>query len=384
MDEIAISEPASPREPVTGDPRGRASRQALLLVLGVLYGNGEYDALLADLGAERDLFDLPDPRPGGAFRLADEMPRLVERHAMLPPFDPFAPRDEAAIAAQAAARQAVMDEMTATLYDSADRRVALDLLLLALGHPGASERAAAAISLLDMVSDPALPIATLAEVVEEDADPLAVRMARTALARLGRLPAPAGQGRSATPPSAPAAAAPDALIVHGTHFARVGTPHSDWWQPSGLFHDYILRNHCPGLYAAPDFFSWSGGWSDHARHAGARHLSAWILARGLSRPDILAHSHGGSVAMHGSSLGLRLNRLVLMSCPVHRGHYAPDPSRIAAVTSYQIHMDFVVLADRGAFRFRLPHVHDRYLGRWFWSHGDSHDPALWQAEGLSL
>ena len=32
----------------------------------------------------------------------------------------------------------------------------------------------------------------------------------------------------------------------------------------------------------------------------------------------------------------------------------------------------------------LPHVHDRYLGRWFWSHGDSHDPALWQAEGLSL
>ena len=73
MDEIAISEPASPREPVTGDPRGRASRQALLLVLGVLYGNGEYDALLADLGAERDLFDLPDPRPGGAFRLADEM-----------------------------------------------------------------------------------------------------------------------------------------------------------------------------------------------------------------------------------------------------------------------------------------------------------------------
>ena len=52
MDEIAISEPASPREPVTGDPRGRASRQALLLVLGVLYGNGEYDALLADLGAE--------------------------------------------------------------------------------------------------------------------------------------------------------------------------------------------------------------------------------------------------------------------------------------------------------------------------------------------
>jgi len=47
-------------------------------------------------------------------------------------------------------------------------------------------------------------------------------------------------------------------------------------------------------------------------------------------------------------------------------------------------MDFVVLADRGAFRFRLPHVHDRYLGRWFWSHGDSHDPALWQAEGLSL
>jgi hypothetical protein len=88
--------------------------------------------------------------------------------------------------------------------------------------------------------------------------------------------------------------------------------------------------------------------------------------------------------MWATQLGVKVDQLVLMSCPVHWHRYQPEFTRVNNVISYQIKLDWVILADRGGTYFNQPQITDRVLPQWFWRHDDTHDPATWQKHGLSF
>jgi hypothetical protein len=99
----------------------------------------------------------------------------------------------------------------------------------------------------------------------------------------------------------------------------------------------------------------------------------------MNRPDLFAHSHGGSVAMLASKHhGLALGELVLLSCPVHAHKYMPDFNSVTKVVSIRVHLDLVILADRGGQKFQHPQIHENVLPLWF-DHSATHSPSVWQA-----
>jgi hypothetical protein len=162
------------------------------------------------------------------------------------------------------------------------------------------------------------------------------------------------------------------LIVHGT-FAR----RASWWQPGGDFHTYILDNVRGDLYLLDDRYEWSGGYSDGARALAAEELVDWTTRRGGTDVDIFAHSHGGNVAMLATHSEISVGTLVLLSVPVHWHKYFPRYDHVRNCVSMRVHADLVILADRGAQRFRDPRVSEHVLPIWF-KHPATHDPATWR------
>jgi pimeloyl-ACP methyl ester carboxylesterase len=163
------------------------------------------------------------------------------------------------------------------------------------------------------------------------------------------------------------------LIVHGT-WARA----SFWWQPpNGDFWKYLHDNVAPDLHSAADRFEWSGGYSDAARALAGNDLHDWVRQRNLDGLDLFTHSHGGSAAMLATHASTRVGRMVLLSCPVHWPKYTPDFSKVNKVVSIRVHLDLVILADRGGQKFDDPQISEHVLPVWF-NHSATHDPAIWQ------
>jgi pimeloyl-ACP methyl ester carboxylesterase len=168
-----------------------------------------------------------------------------------------------------------------------------------------------------------------------------------------------------------------ALLVHGT-FAR----NHEWWQPGGSTHTYLKSTVRPDLYDANDRFEWSGGYSDAARDIGAHDLREWVEQHALDGLDLFGHSHGANVIMEATRFGLTAGKLILLSCPVHVHKYMPDFARTTAVVSIRVHLDLVILADRGGQLFLHPQIQENVLPIWF-DHGASHDPWVWQDHNLA-
>jgi hypothetical protein len=163
------------------------------------------------------------------------------------------------------------------------------------------------------------------------------------------------------------------MIVHGTWAGA-----ASWWQPpTGDFWKYLHDNVDPDLYGAQDRFEWSGGYSDAARALGGHDLQVWVQQHTLGGLDLFTHSHGGSVAMLANQAGTSIGRLVLLSCPVHWPKYAPDFTRVSKVVSIRVHLDLVILADRGGQRFRDNRIQEHVLPLWF-DHFATHDPGTWE------
>jgi predicted alpha/beta-hydrolase family hydrolase len=161
-------------------------------------------------------------------------------------------------------------------------------------------------------------------------------------------------------------------IVHGT-WART----SAWWQPpGGDFWKFLHDNVDPQLYGAGDRFEWSGGYSDAARALGGNDLRDWVLQHDLDGLDLFTHSHGGSVAMLATQAGVRVGRLVLLSCPVHWPKYTPDFTRVTRAVSVRVHLDLVILVDGGGQRFPDSRIEEHVLPIWF-DHFATHDPDTW-------
>ncbi len=182
----------------------------------------------------------------------------------------------------------------------------------------------------------------------------------------------------AQPAVAAAAAGGAAVLTHGTFAAN-----ASWWKPGGTLYRY-LDALVPAVNLHDPSFGWSGQYSDGARQLAAQQLVDWAAGFGLAAPDLFAHSHGGTVAHLATRRGLQIDRLVLMSWPVH-GEWFPDFTQVRIVVDIRVRFDLVILADRGGQTFTPPaafaskvvsHVHG-----WF-KHGDTNDPAYWDNYGL--
>lgn len=169
-----------------------------------------------------------------------------------------------------------------------------------------------------------------------------------------------------------------AVLTHGTFAAM-----TRWWQPGGDFYLY-LNALVPPLKLHDPSFKWSGLYLDDARQLAAQQMADWVVDQNLQRPDVFAHSHGGTVANLATRRGLSIDRLVLLSWPVHP-EWFPDFARVQRIIDARVRLDLVILADRGDQTFTPPpeHAHKvtSHVNGWF-DHGDTHNPAYWERHGL--
>ncbi len=170
-----------------------------------------------------------------------------------------------------------------------------------------------------------------------------------------------------------------AVLTHGTFAAR-----SRWWRPGGTFHSY-LGGLVPALNPHDPSFQWTGLYSDGARQLAAQRMADWVIDQGLQKPDVFAHSHGATVANLATRRGLEIDRLFLLSWPVH-GAWFPDFARIRRCIDVRVRWDLVIIADRGGQKLKVPAAQrgkvTSLVNGWF-DHGDTHEPAYWARYGLA-
>ena len=166
-----------------------------------------------------------------------------------------------------------------------------------------------------------------------------------------------------------------AVITHGTWAAD-----SDWYRPGGNFYAAVDANR-PDLHLHDESFTWTGAYSKRARKADARLLQQWIGDQGLDKPDFFAHSHGGTVANLATWRGVQFDRLVLLSWPVHREWY-PKFRHVRRIVDVRVHMDLVIMADRGRQRFKSRSSKVKTHRNGWFNHSATHEPDYWDEHGL--
>lgn len=275
------------------------------------------------------------------------------------------------------------------LYNQPTPLAAAELMEISLNHPHELIRVSAATAYFDRTSEPDRLIAIL-KTGTHSTDDLTRSVASTALAHIApesdelkELVTRKGDNTAA------GAASHTTVLIAGTWALN-----SPWWKPGvpGNFQAY-LTNLLPPLprtppispgaawsapYAAVDYYSWSGGYSDAARALGATDLVKWVNSHAAQGLDLITHSHGGNVAMLATQPGMAMTskEMVLLSCPVHFPKYAPDFSLVRKIVSVRVHLDLVILADRGGQNFNDPRIQENVLPVWF-DHFKTHDPAIW-------
>jgi len=137
------------------------------------------------------------------------------------------------------------------------------------------------------------------------------------------------------------------------------------------------------LYNKTDYFAWSGGYSDAARSLAADELIKWVDSHKEQGLDLFSHSHAGNIALLATHGGLRVGELVLLSCPVHFKKYHPASGQVAKLVSIRVHLDLVILADRGGQKFKDPRIKENILPLWF-DHTATHNPDVWSNETYGI
>src|SRR2546426_4885188 len=261
-----------------------------------------------------------------------------------------------------AARPAPKDVQTASrtlrqaankFYRDANSETAAALLEGGLRHPHQLVRVAAAASYFDLAAEPQRATRVLEEGLNSR-DLLTRDVAAYALAHVDpKNPKLTALLKSRTMRSI-RKRSHTSLIVHGT------------WARSD-----------PNVYGAANRFEWSGGYSDAARALAGNDLHNWVQQHSLDGLDLFTHSHGGNVAMLANQAGTTVGRMVLLSCPVHWPKYSPDFNKVGKVVSIRVHLDLVILADRGGQHFPDSRIHENVLPIWF-DHFATHEPGVWQ------
>lgn len=265
------------------------------------------------------------------------------------------------------------------LMDSPNPIRAASLVETSMHSPHRLVRTAAAVAALDTTG----PRDDVMQCLTEGAsarDPLTRDIARTALGRVdpshdalryvvGRPADLTGQLRESN----------TAVLSHGTFASR-----SRWWRPGGSFYEYLNQLN-PRLHLHDPSFRWSGLYSDAGRRLAADRLKTWVGDQQLNTPDFFAHSHGGTVGNLATQGGLAVDRLVLLSWPVHQ-QWLPNFQNIRRfVFDVRVRFDLVIIADRGGQTFTPPrNQRDKVITEkhgWF-DHGDTHDPGYWEKHDL--
>jgi hypothetical protein len=373
--EQPIPFPASFAE--TGDRAAQSQAAVLLLLSNLLRYEGERVREPLTVGAEPPLELIAPEEDREALNvragLLDLYQRRGERVDMrfargwLAELDPR-------LAGPVSALEAVevLPRIAAELAESPTPVAAAGLCETAMAHPDELVRVAAATAYQEIClpyqEEPA--IAVLLRGTLSD-DPLVFDVAATALARFA--PAHPRLLELIRPLPAEEAGEPSrtGLLIHGTWSRQAG-----WWPPGGDFHSYVKDRVDPALYAAPDRFDWTGAWSHAARLAGGVELLRWAGQRSFAELDLFAHSHGGNVAMVANRAGLRIGRIVLLSCPVHAALYSLDHSRVGKAVAIRTRMDLVILADGGGQRFRDPRIGEIVLPIFF-KHSVTRERETW-------
>jgi pimeloyl-ACP methyl ester carboxylesterase len=124
------------------------------------------------------------------------------------------------------------------------------------------------------------------------------------------------------------------IIIHGT-----GARSARWWQHGSGFWNYI-NGVVGNVYGGSDAFSWSGRNRHSARQTAATDLANWALAHPATNLDIIAHSHGGNVALLASHEGLEIRKLINLGTPI-RTEYLPSLHNIETLHNVFSTRDFV-------------------------------------------
>lgn len=432
MDYPEIKEFTAPQDAFEDEsPQGSLSQAAFLLTLGFLLRK-EYEAGWGEMRDYDPTFPGLNPMPmegQGSRDLASLLFELNEEFKLEPliwPFfdfmEPYAaywtedfPPDYGKTLNNA------MREVTGLLFKEQKPETASRLIALGTHHPNHLVAVCSTISLLNLLR------------VEESA-PVFGRLAaftfRSPFANVrdlaGRVLGLATQGptspparpTSATPPAVPPASSgiggPDSLLFHGTKPpSPPGNPASatQWWMPSEPFHDYLRNGQNLNLYSGTHPFQWEGGYCDDAREIAARNLYDWLQTYLQYQDKLVAHSHGGNVALavtHLTSGNTRINgaalnfqQLVLLSTPIHWSNYYPYPGRVQEVVDIRVRHDLIIYAERIAVLLqggnlpgqRIPptvvaqnnppireHVIQGHLG----NHFACYDVNVWQTQGINL
>jgi hypothetical protein len=280
---------------------------------------------------------------------------------------------------------AILHKLANRLVDAPEDVAAANLMEASLNHPHELVRVASAVAYFDRSSEPA----RLLDILRRGAnskDLLVRDVAATALGHiapdenvLARLKEAGPRARGIRRPTH------TTVIVHGTWAAN-----SPWWQPNGNFFNFLTTTLPPlprtapfppppswdAPFGAAGYFGWTGGYSDAARAQGAQDLIQWVAGHSAAGLDLITHSHGGNLAFLASQSGLQSSEIVALSCPVHFPKYAPNFSNVKKIVSVRVHLDLVILADRGGQRFNDPRIRENVLPVWF-DHFATHDPNVW-------
>ena len=350
------------------------SQAAVLLSLGAQLRGGHAPLQARAAALRRKGYVAVEPEqafPVPRLRGVDGPIPFDESRARLKRLHGYTPRARTVAAADEGRYAVAYRDCAQRLFDKPVAANAADLFALCLDHPKALARIAAAIASLPLTSRPEENLKALVQGVQSE-DELERELAATGLARYA--PAhPALRRFARVRPARRVSKPPETLmLVHGTWATE-----QPWYQPGGDFHTFVkgLRN---DLYGLPDFFRWSGDWSDSGRDAGAVSLQQWVAKRNEQGLDLMGHSHGANVILKATTLGLRVGKAILLSCPVHVDKYFPNFANLTTpVHSVRVHADLVILADGGGQRFRHPDIRETVLPIWF-DHSASHDPQVWQ------
>jgi hypothetical protein len=389
----AVETPIPGREAFSRtEPQAILSQAAVLLILGAqarrdedAFGAGAASAGVAGLAEfwpEEDFALFERPRQGAPVGRVD-VQRLREGLARYGDWIfPDKPRSADALRSGIAA---ALPDLGQRAYNQETPDASAELMEACLNHPEELVRVASAASYFGMSTESQRLTDILATGCRSE-DDLVRTVAATALWYASPNHVVLNSLRASAPRTA-SASGDTTLLVHGTWAGRVPgstSPNPLWWEPGGDFHTHILQNVKPDLYSKPDRFGWSGDYYDGARALAGTQLTTWVNAHNDQGLDLITHSHGGSVAMLATHQSLTVGQLVLLSCPVHIPKYLPDFTRIGKGTvSIRVHIDLVILADRGGQKFKLSpsQIRENVLPVWF-NHFATHDPATWNKYGV--
>ncbi|MGW7329702.1 hypothetical protein ACWGIU_14130 [Streptomyces sp. NPDC054840] len=196
------------------------------------------------------------------------------------------------------------------------------------------------------------------------------------------------------------------IIVPGT-WTRFKRP--SWWRPGEPLFRYLQSE--PGadeptdgtlsavgedLYDRDDHYRWTGGYTVEDRIAAARDLAHWAGKHSApSFKKVIAHSHGGNVALNASAFNdLSIDMLVMLHTPPHQRsqeEWRIIGERIKRIVAMRPKFDFVVMLDRcwtGLHRtpvtgnFPSERVRTLKVPVWF-GHTALTDPDVWRQHGLA-